>query len=101
MKDKKALNIYYQKNSQYRTIHCDGALGGRTPLNEFNINFYSTRNVIPQVVEYELKDNGGLGEIKSSVGKNGVVREIEFGVYMSESTAKDIYEFLKKQFENE
>lgn len=99
MDDKNTVEIHYQKNPQYRTIHCDGAVGGYTPMQEFNINFYSTRQVIPKVLKFELDKEGRLGQVIDSEGKNGIVREIEFGVYMTPQAAKEIYEFLKKHFD--
>ncbi len=96
--DKNAtINIYYEKNSQYRTIHADGVLGGLTPKNAINLNFYSTRNVIPKHRIHQITSSGTLEKvgINSEDSKKGIIREIEFGVYMSKETATEIYEFLK------
>lgn len=96
-----SVEIHYMKNPMYRTIHCDGAIGGHTPLREINLNFYSTRNTIPKSIKYEINKDGFMGApIEVGEGsKSGLVREIEFGLYMSEKTGKEIFDFLKRIYE--
>ena len=97
------VNIYYEKNPLYRVIYADGLIGGITPTNGVNLNFYSTRNTIPKSVSHELNQDGTLNEkgTISNDSKVGIIREIEFGVYMTKDSAHDIYKFLKKIFEND
>ena len=87
----------------YRTIYADGLIGGVTPTQSVNLNFYATRNVIPKSIAYEFNGDGTLKEdgLKSDDSKDGIIREIEIGVYMNKDTARDVYDFLKRIFENE
>ncbi|WP_461630866.1 hypothetical protein [Labilibaculum euxinus] len=98
------IEFHYEKNPQYRTINADGAYGGVTPTNHINISFYSTRNCIPTSVTHKVNENGSLSEQPIEVNPNsktGVVREIEFGVYMNRQTAQDLLKFLKTIFETD
>jgi hypothetical protein len=97
------LEIFYEKNPQYRTIYTDGAIGGTTPSNGISLSFYATRNAIPKSVKHPILTDGsvsGSGEV-SADSKSGIIREIEVGVYMNKHTARDLYEFLKKIFEQD
>jgi hypothetical protein len=101
--EKKSVQIHYEKNSMYRTIFADGAIGGITPLNQVNLCFYATRQAIPKSVKFELGTDGKVGnpiEV-SQDSKSGIIREVEIGVYMSRESAHDLYSFLKKIFEHE
>ena len=96
--EKKAnINIYYEKNPLYRTIYSDGIIGGLTPKNMINLNFYSTRNTIPKSVNHSLNSFGMLDKVgtRSEDSKIGIIREIETGVYINVETAGEIFEFLK------
>lgn len=103
-KKPESIEIFYEKNPQYRTINADGAIGGLTPTNQVNISFYSTRNTIPKSITHKINDNGSLSEIPVEINKDskfGILREIEFGVYMSRQSAHELYLFLKKIFEQD
>ena len=93
-----SVTVHYHKNPLYRTIYSDGVIGGRTPTNQININFYANRNTMPKSVDFELTLENKLGKKIgiSEDSKVGIIKEIEFGVYMNHQTAKDLYEFLKK-----
>jgi hypothetical protein len=92
------LEILYQKNSLYREIHVDGALGGVTPRGKININFYAERLVIPRSETYNFEP-GRLGDRigVSADSKKGVMREIEFGIYVDLDTAKQLHKWLENK----
>ncbi len=96
--NKPIVKIHYEKNPQYRTVYVDGAIGGITPTNAINLNFYSTRHPIPKNVEFELREDGTLNKDgqPSLDSKTGIIREIEFGIYLNHDSATDLYEFLKR-----
>jgi predicted ABC-type ATPase len=96
--NKASINIYYEKTPMYRTIHSDGVIGGLTPKNMVNLNFYSTRNAIPKAITHAISASGSLDKegIRSADSKIGIIREIESSVYISKETAEEIFEFLKK-----
>jgi hypothetical protein len=101
-KDRKPeqIEIFYEKNPLYRTIHADGVIGGPTPNNFIYLGLYASRRVIPKSMLHEVNSDSTLNPIGTPKDtKSGIFREIEVGVYMSKDTAKDMYEFLKKIFE--
>lgn len=91
------VNIHYIKNSGFRQIHADGAIGGITPRGELNINFYAERIIIPKSEEVSIKDDGKLGDRLSisEDSKKGIVREIEVGAYMDIEVAKNLRKWLE------
>jgi hypothetical protein len=97
------IEIFYEKNPLYRTIYSDGLIGGRTPTNTIYLAFYATRNPLPKSMRHEINVDSTLNPtgIPSEDSKTGIMREIEVGVYMSEASAKDVYEFLKKIFDKD
>ena len=99
-----SVDIHYEKNPQYRTIHTDGAIGGVSPIGMINLAFYSTRHAIPKSINQKLNPDGSMSQEPTTISedsKSGVIREIEFGVYMNKQTAQDLYNYLKNIFENE
>lgn len=97
------IDIHYEKNPQFRTVYADGLIGGTTPAGMVNLNFYATRNIIPRCVSHDVADNGMLinpGR-NSDDSKEGIIREIEVGVYMSRESARDVYTFLKTMFKDD
>lgn len=95
---KASIDIFYEKNPLYRTIHVDGFIGGITPTNLVNLNFYSTRKSIPKSITHSINSFGkieGKG-VPSEDSKVGIMREIEMGLYMNKDTAEEIFEALKK-----
>lgn len=98
---KNTLQVYYEKNPQYRSIHVDGLIGGLAPTGTVNLNFYATRKPIPKSMLHEVSAEGTInprGEL-SEDSKIGIIHEIEIGIYMNKRTAKEIYDFLKKILE--
>ena len=103
-KNPKEIVFYYEKTPQYRTVNADGAYGGMTPTNQVNLSFYSTRNYIPKSVTHQVYEDGTLSKNpieEHPESKKGIIREVEFGVYMNKQSAHDLYLFLKTIFENE
>lgn len=87
--------VYNIKNPLYRQIHIDGAVGGITPSGYINLNAYANRFSIPKSVLYELKD-GEYGQYKaySEDSKEGIIQEIEIGLYFDLDVAKNLRDFL-------
>lgn len=92
------IHFYYEKNPLYREIYVDGLIGGKNPSNMINMNFYATRRTIPKSSTHQISDEGKVsskGKI-SDDSKNGIIREIEFGIYITKDTAKTMFKFLKE-----
>jgi hypothetical protein len=97
------IKINYVKTCDFREVACDGVLGGPTPQGKIWLSFYTERFPIPKVVEHSLVRGEGEGEF--SIGGNpvviesreGVIRNMEFGVYMSLAAAEQLRDWLIQQ----
>lgn len=97
----KKIDIHYIKNPGYRQIHADGAYGGITTRSKVNINFYAERKNIPKSEQYTVSDEGGLSEkiSTSADSKDGIIREVELGVYMDVEVAKSLISFIQTKID--
>jgi hypothetical protein len=106
MPNEKNIKINYLKTGDFREIACDGVLGGPTPQGKVWLAFYTERFPMPQVVEHLLVE--GLREGELSVGgepvviqsREGIIRNVEFGVYMSVTAAEQLRDWLIDQLKN-
>ena len=93
------IKFHYIKNTFFRTIHADGAVGGITPQGMVHFALYSERPAIPELVEQALTDQGLLGQIVAQTGGEGVVRELDVDFVMSKQTATDLRDWLTQRIE--
>jgi hypothetical protein len=100
---KKVIEIHNHKNPLYRSVYADGVIGSITPSNKVSLNFYASRKIIPKAITYNLNDDGTLGSPidVSEDSKKGIIREIEFNVYMDRKAATNLYLFLQKILEKD
>jgi hypothetical protein len=91
--------FHYLKSGHFHTIHVDGAYGGPTPRGLFSMALFSERNPLPQKEEYEVGDDGKLGERKGRTGRDGIIRELEVVAMMTVETAKLIRDWLSDQIQ--
>jgi hypothetical protein len=96
-KELQKVPFHYIKNPNYRTIHVDGAHGGLTPHGLLDIAFYAERFPIPTKTVHTVSPEGRIIEEIERVGRDGIVREIEFNIIMSLETAKAIADFIYNQ----
>jgi hypothetical protein len=92
----RSVRFFYIKNALFRVVHVDGAIGGITPSGKVHCAFYSERPAIPQETEFELSEDGRLGEQLSAEGKQGVVRELDFDAQMDLKTAIQLRDWLTR-----
>lgn len=92
---KKKVHVHYIQSNGYRVVHADGAHGGGTPRGKIIISFHSERLPIPEMVVHELEGNHLSDElVEERQSKKGVVREVEVGVMMDLSVAKDLHSWF-------
>jgi hypothetical protein len=99
------IDVHYVKSTAYREVSCDGAVGGETPANKLWIGFYSERLPIPRVVQHQLLRTDKEGEFQMDPdkppvpieGRTGILRNLEFGLYLSSATAASLHEWLGHQ----
>lgn len=93
----KQVTINYIKTSGYRCYHVDGVFGGVTPHGKIYAQMFVERAVTPQIVDYEVNSEGGLGKELQRVGRQGWVREIESGFIMDLNTAQVLIKWLQEK----
>lgn len=83
----------------FRAIHADGIFGGVTPSENIHMSFWSERNPIPQLIEYQINQDGTLGDevTGSRIGKTGLVREVDVDVIMDLGTAIALRKWLDEK----
>jgi hypothetical protein len=94
-----ALRFHYIKGNFFRVVHADGGIGGLTPNRNIFLSLFSERAAIPRIVEQAVNPDGTPGQERKTVGKEGLVREVEVGVMLSGQAAKGIADWLLKQVE--
>jgi hypothetical protein len=91
------FKFHYIKSSLFRVIHSEGAIGGLTPSREIFLSLFNERAALPQLIEFEILPEGKLGKEINREGKDGIVREMEIGVLMDATAAKNLADFLLSQ----
>ena len=101
----KTIHINYIKSNDYREVACDGALGSSTPAGKLWVAFYTERLPLPRIVRHELQQSAESSELRIDPnspgvtidGRVGIVRNVEFGLYMSPEAARKLHEWLGEQ----
>lgn len=97
--NKPKITFHYLKGADFRSVHCDGAVGGITPRGLLHVAVFSERHAIPKKTVQELVADNTLGpEIESqreSIG--GVVRQMEVDLLMGMDTARTIRDWLTER----
>jgi hypothetical protein len=95
--DQKRVSFHYIKSNHFRIVHADGAHGGLQPRGHIEIFFFSERFPIPRLTVNPVTDDGKLGdEIRSEREvRDGVVREVEVGVFMNVHEARSLVQWLQ------
>lgn len=89
----------YLKSNQFRVVYATGAIGGLTPDGQIHFALYNERPAIPRQIVHRLTDTGALGtEITDRrIGREGVVREMEVDVVVSQQAAEGLVRWLQEQ----
>ena len=100
----KTIAVNYLKSSDFREIACDGAIGGMTPQGKLWVAFYAERFPLPRIVEHDVIQGSKPDEITVDMSsgrilesRSGIVRHVEFGVYLTTESAKTLHDWLGKQ----
>ena len=95
--EERIIRAHYIKSNHFRVIYSDGVIGSITPSGNLQINFFSQRNPIPQLMTYRVDAAGHvLGETKEErVQREGVVREVEVGVVMTIDEARSLASWVE------
>jgi hypothetical protein len=88
------LAFHYLKSTLFRVVHVDGLIGSITPQGLLHIAMFNERPAIPQYVLHSISGDGKLGPERAHSGKEGIVRELEVDLLMSEKIARSLHEWL-------
>lgn len=92
------FDTHYVKNNDFRTVFTSGIFGGVTPSGLINMNFFSDRAPIPKRITFEVDPKAGqLNNEVERDSKEGVVREVHFGMLIDINTAKSVVEWLNQK----
>jgi hypothetical protein len=98
------LSFHYQKTSNYRTIHVDGATLSSTPRGLFALSLFNERAVIPRVVRRAIVSqddfNVTLGEEEVIESLEGVMRQVEATIMLDSRTLRDLFEIFKEAIDD-
>lgn len=95
------LTFFYEKSSQFRVIHVDGAHGGPSPDgSNIVMSLFSERRPIPKEEEFFWTPNGPMGEMaKPPVKREGIMREVDICAIMDERVARTLVLWLLKHIQ--
>jgi len=100
------LQFHYIKGPTYREVPCHGAIGGVTPQGKISLAFYAERYPIPRIVQYDVHTSApdatsvSLNEREATPSyiesRQGVIRHVEFCVYLDVETAQRLRDWLDR-----
>lgn len=97
-KEKKStITFNYIKADNFHSMLASGVIGGITVNSLIDMNFFTDRVTIPQKLSLELTPEGKIAKEINRESKDGTVREVQFGVLMDVSTAKNMIEWLNEK----
>ena len=91
-----AIDIFYDKSPQFRTVHAGGAWASVTPELEVQIVFFTNLAPLPEYVRQKINEGGSLGEEVGKIVKKGISREYEVAVILNKAVAIQIVDLLNK-----
>ena len=94
------LTISTRKAEGFRVVPAEGALGGITPAQMYQINFYIEAPNIPTDITHELTDEGKLGpQIDHKQAGGEIVRELQCAVLMTVDQAEALARWIMSTIE--
>jgi hypothetical protein len=95
-----SVKFFYLKSNFFRVVHVDGCIGGLTPSRHIFVSLYNQRGSLPDMTEQQLSVDGTLGrEIRRRTEHDGVIREIEVGLVLEATAARELAQFLLERAE--
>ena len=84
---KPGVRYKFTKSPFYRDIHIDGIWGGVHSGGYVQMAVFKDKSHLPDVVEYEVREDGRLGKETSRDLPDGITREIEVDIAMNLNVA--------------
>ena len=96
------ITITTKRAKKYRILPAEGALGGITPSQMYQINFYIESPNIPIEMTHELSEDGKLGDQINQVSEGGeIIREIQCAVLMTVPQAESLAHWILNTIKNQ
>ena len=81
------VRFKFTKSPSYKDIHIDGIWGGVHPGGYIRMAVFKDLSHLPNVVEYDVSQDGRLGTEISRELPDGITREIEVDISMNLNVA--------------
>jgi hypothetical protein len=92
----KAVDLFYEKSVQHRTIYADGIWAGITPSSEIQLVFFKNLAPVPEYTRQAVTPDDKLGaELEQSVRK-GMIREYEATIVLTKETTEAMIALVKQ-----
>lgn len=104
MKTQSEVTFNYQKADGFTTSYVDGAFASPMPSGNVYVAFFIDWPPIPQSSTQQLLPGGQLGAQTSSVVSTAIDRELQTGIIISPTTARNLISLLQgfvSQLENQ
>lgn len=88
--------FFYDKCTDFRTIHVDGAIGGPTPRGYIHVAVYSERQAIPKRIEVKIDPEANVETEVGRDGKNGILRELQCDLVLDLNAAQSLADWLQR-----
>jgi hypothetical protein len=100
----RTIDVNYLKPPYFREAACDGIFGGPTPQGKIWVGFYTERLPLPRIIRHKIAEisEGQFRVDENDAGvpiesRSGVIRNMEFGVFLSAETARQLHTWLGEQ----
>ena len=93
------IQLHYIKSNHFRVINGEGIIGSLSPHGKIFFVFFNERGAIPRSMTHLLSKDGHLGETLETETRGGIVREMEFGVFMNLEDAILFRDWLDRKIE--
>ncbi len=93
------IKIIYKKAPNYRTYNIEGVVGGLTPKGKIFIDLFNEQYPVAEYVVHQLSKDGILGKAVEKKIDDGIVREIDCGIFLDIPTAIAITDWLSARIE--
>lgn len=96
VEDPQQIKYQYEKSNFFRVVHADGVWGCINSHMGLQIAFWNERFPFPNVVEYEVSNEGKIAEHSREI-PDTITREVEVSVSIDVETAELLIEWLTEK----
>ena len=97
--ERHGIRYRFTKSPLFRDIHIDGIWGGVHPGGYIQMAVFKDKSHLPNVVEYEVTEDGRLGKETSRDLPDDITREIEVDITMNLNVATLMRDWLSERID--